>query len=191
MIVRTAELDDLVRLSSVTARLSNVSSPLGGIFGNVRSSGHKAHRGWDLYAAIGTVCFAVADGEVSSERYDKSGYGRYVTIKLFGAEIDRLAAQFGATQLFALYGHLSPGTIARRSCILAGTPVARTGNSGNASNTPPHLHFELRLGKKVGTKNKTVIEPGERIDPGLLLGYKALSSRSSDRAVLSSMFKIR
>jgi murein DD-endopeptidase MepM/ murein hydrolase activator NlpD len=85
---------------------------------------------------------------------------------------------YGASHLYAFYGHLKwihPALKQVKQCVAIpeGSPVGATGVSGNATNTPPHLHFEIR----------TTPCPGRglagRIDPGEILGYDYY--RSNDR----------
>jgi murein DD-endopeptidase MepM/ murein hydrolase activator NlpD len=54
--------------------------------------------------------------------------------------------------------------------VLEGDEIGLTGTSGNAGNTPPHLHFELR------TNPRPSSGLSDRLDPGELLGYGYYSS---------------
>ena len=53
--------------------------------------------------------------------------------------------------------------------VAEGDLIALSGNSGNASNTPSHLHFELRTHPNLGKGL------AGRINPGELLGYSHYS----------------
>ncbi len=142
MILRRADLDAAVQLPSVTDRLKKNASPTGGSFGYVRSSGGKFHSGWDLYAKVGTPCFSILPGEVVWAA-SISGYGRTVVLKLHGPQAEELANRLLVPAVYALYGHLS-SILVREMSVREGVAVGMTGADGNASNTPPHLHFELR-----------------------------------------------
>ena len=72
-----------------------------------------------------------------------------------------------AAKLYALYAHLLrslavPGPTGR---VNEGQVIAYSGNSGNAGNEPPHLHFEIWTKPNVGHF------PDGRISPGEILGY--------------------
>ncbi|MDX2016888.1 MAG: M23 family metallopeptidase [Planctomycetota bacterium] len=183
MILRRAELDAYVELPGITSRLNTVASPLGGTFGMVRSGGHKRHGGWDLYAAVGTPCFAVCGCQFEFEGVI-SGYGLCLVLKLLDPEAISLARRHGAENLYALYAHLASVTAGRAS-YMAGAPVALAGNSGNASNTPPHLHLEIR------TTPLPKRGDGAAIDPAELLGSAPLVSRSDDVVRLKRIYGLR
>ena len=73
---------------------------------------------------------AVADGVVTSSKYDGDGYGYYVTVE-------------HADGMTSLYAHLSRTTV-ESGRVQAGDVLGRSGNTG--SSTGPHLHFEMRRG---------------------------------------------
>ena len=172
MVIRTAELDELARSQRASAVLSPARSPLGGTFGKVRSSGARPHQGWDLYARVGTPAYAIAGGVVAGVRAGDGleGYGTQVCIELDA----QVALSFRQPVLFAFYGHLASAKVSPGQKVKEGDLVGYTGNSGNAFNTPAHLHFETR----------TVAWPGKglrgRIDPGAVLGFKYYSCSEQD-----------
>jgi murein DD-endopeptidase MepM/ murein hydrolase activator NlpD len=90
------------------------------------------HQGLDMFAPRGTPVVAAADGYVSQK---------------FNGPISGLAVEItdsANTQYF--YAHLSafgPG-IEPRTTVRVGQVVGYIGNTGNASSTSPHLHFEVQ-----------------------------------------------
>ncbi len=170
MKMRTAELDATKSANDVSSRLSHNASPIGGSFGRVRSSGTKPHQGWDLYAEIGTPVYAVGPGVVEFAE-TRGDYGTQICLRLDEQPQTPMAFQpLGEQQRYAFYAHLSLCLVKKGQAVLEGDVIALTGNSGNASNTPPHLHFELR------TKPRPSTGLAGRVDPGSLLGYGYYSS---------------
>jgi murein DD-endopeptidase MepM/ murein hydrolase activator NlpD len=171
MTIRTADLDRSKQSPGVTSRLSYAASPLGGSFGKVRSCGHKPHQGWDLYADIGTPVYAIAPGVVEFVQ-SRGDYGLQLCIRLDEDAMCTASAGFSRVgQLWAFYAHLSLVFFQTGQAVLESDVVALTGNSGNATNVPPHLHFEIRT-KPHAAKGLT-----GRIDPARLLGYDYYMSR--------------
>lgn len=170
MKIRTAELDATTSAPSVSSRLSHHASPVGGSFGRVRSSGTKPHQGWDLYAEIGTPVYAVGPGVVEYAE-TRGDYGNQICLRLDEQSLTPMTPQYLGEQLrYAFYAHLSLCLVKKGQAVLEGDVIALTGNTGNAANTPPHLHFELR------TKPRPSTGLGGRLDPGSLLGYGYYSS---------------
>jgi hypothetical protein len=90
------------------------------------------HQGLDLFAPRGTPVVAAADGYVSQK----------VNGPISGLAVEITDA--GKTQYF--YAHLSgfgPG-ISAGTRVHVGQIVGYIGNTGNASRTVPHLHFEIQ-----------------------------------------------
>jgi murein DD-endopeptidase MepM/ murein hydrolase activator NlpD len=183
MIIRRAELDALITTTGVTSKLNPVASPVGGVFGKVRSSGHKMHTGWDLYAAVGTPCFAICGCEFVSTSVI-GDYGTTLVVKLLDPAANMLAMKHGVPSIYAMYCHLSNVRVANAS-FMQGTILASTGNSGNATNTPPHLHFEVR---KTPTPRKG---DGSAIDPGELLGSRHLVSQADDVRRVKAIYGLK
>lgn len=108
-------------------------------FGMVRKNtdgSSRPHQGWDLYAAPGTPCYAVAGGHVKAIR-TVGGYGLTVI----------LAFRHDGDDLFAAYSHLSRIDVREGQAVKLGQQIGLSGNSGNAAamkGEDCHLHFELR-----------------------------------------------
>jgi murein DD-endopeptidase MepM/ murein hydrolase activator NlpD len=179
MVIRVAELDKNVTFEQVTQRLKDSASPVGGMRGMVRSSGHKGHAGWDLYANIGSPAYAVTwgvvEGVLSGQNLSKDGYGNYVGLRLLSREARKLAKAKGVTYIYAFYGHLSAVQVRPGDPVWQGRVIGLTGNTGNAYNTPPHLHFELRTAFQWEKGHPLKFN----IDPGELLGYGYYSTSAS------------
>jgi murein DD-endopeptidase MepM/ murein hydrolase activator NlpD len=92
------------------------------------------HQGLDVFAPRGTPVVAAADGHVS-QKLDGPISGLAVEI-----------TDVGNTQYF--YAHLSgfASGIAAGTRVHAGQVLGYIGNTGNASRTLPHLHFEIQPG---------------------------------------------
>ncbi|MCM5681749.1 M23 family metallopeptidase [Schlegelella sp. S2-27] len=125
-------------------------------FGMVRNGGTRPHQGWDLYAAPGTPCYAIADGKIELIETG-SALGNMVLLGF-----DR-----GGQRLYAAYCHLSFVLARDGEPVRRGDMLGYTGNTGNAASMTgddQHLHFEVRTAKKPGHGL------GGRIDPADLYG---------------------
>jgi murein DD-endopeptidase MepM/ murein hydrolase activator NlpD len=126
-------------------------------FGAPRSGG-RTHAGQDIMAPKMAKALAAADGVVSALRHDSSGLSgnsltitgddgwKYVYIHLNN---DRPGTDDGANLYDQAFG---PG-IRRGVRVTAGQHVGYVGDSGNAEDTAPHLHFEMHA------PDGTVINP--------------------------------
>jgi len=161
MNIRYAIREQGMAAGKITSVLNPSSSPLGGAYGKVRSLGTRMHDGWDLYAQVGTPVRAVCQGRVFSTPPPSSGLGKCIVVRLEESHAQALAKARKVRSLYAVYGHLSAISVQENERVWAGKRIGLSGNTGNASNTPPHLHFELR----------TSPEPHHSIDPGELLGF--------------------
>jgi murein DD-endopeptidase MepM/ murein hydrolase activator NlpD len=99
-------------------------------FGEARS-GHRTHKGIDIFAPRGRWVVAAASGEVVRVGQDPLG-GNVVWIAGEGAKM-------------YYYAHLDRFRPELRvgEQVRAGTPLGFVGITGNARTTPPHLHFGI------------------------------------------------
>lgn len=116
-------------------------------FGDPRSEG-RAHKGNDLIAERGTPVVAVADGRIARMTkgtragfYVMVDHGDGYTSWYMHLDNDTEGTddgRGGAARAFA--PELSVG-----DPVAAGQLIGYLGDSGNAENTIPHVHFEFRL----------------------------------------------
>ena len=139
-----------------------------GAFGMVRltSNGNpKGHQGLDIFADIGTPCYACLDGEiVSYSNEGNDGYGNVLVLKVSGDELrgakNNYTLEFAsemikgdgfdenASEYYLRYAHLS-SAVKTSGYVKAGELVCYTGDTGNAKDViNPHLHFEIAMKKK-------------------------------------------
>ncbi len=98
-------------------------------FGNPRRGPPvHTHQGTDIFAAKGTLVYAVADGVVT---YSDGGLGG-IGINLKTADGTRY-----------YYAHLDSRSVANGATVKAGDVIGAVGDTGNAQGGPPHLHFEV------------------------------------------------
>lgn len=101
-----------------------------------RRSGGRRHQGVDYGAPMGTAIVAPWNGIVVKRGKNK-----------LGGHIVKLKHPNGYTTYFA---HLKSTAIVKEGELVEqGQTIGYVGMSGNAKGTTPHLHFELRNGKKV------------------------------------------
>ncbi|HEY8279101.1 MAG TPA: peptidoglycan DD-metalloendopeptidase family protein [Bdellovibrionota bacterium] len=104
-------------------------------------SGHRTiHMGIDLAAPVNTAIRSFYAGEVFLFGYNGApgDYG-YTLITRH---------EFGGEPLFALYGHLSEGSVAAKQKgqkIASGETIAWVGDRHENGGWNPHLHFQLSL----------------------------------------------
>jgi murein DD-endopeptidase MepM/ murein hydrolase activator NlpD len=104
-------------------------------FGAERDGGVRAHRGVDVFAPRGTAAVASVDAWVS--RVDTTRRGGNVVW---------LQPLFGDLRLY--YAHLDAQFVEPGQFVRAGEVIGTVGNTGNASTTPPHLHFGVYLRRR-------------------------------------------
>jgi murein DD-endopeptidase MepM/ murein hydrolase activator NlpD len=95
------------------------------------------HQGNDIFAATGTPVVAVCDGSLN----------RVGTLPISG---NRLWVKCAKTGDSFFYAHLSAFATDTRSGlrVKAGQVVGFVGSTGDAEQTPPHLHFEVHPGNR-------------------------------------------
>lgn len=104
---------------------------IGSFWGDPRDGGRRKHEGNDIFATRGTPLLAVADGRITSTRTSNLG-GK--TVWLEDGE---------GRPIRYYYAHLDKRLVQEGDYVTRGEPVGLVGNTGNAINTPPHLHFGI------------------------------------------------
>ena len=158
-------------------------------FHEARDAGARYHLGHDIIAATMTPLVAVVDGYVSYIASPQASWGY---------EIDLLDSD-GYSYLYLHVNNDTPGTddgrggevyayapgIARGVRVTAGQLIGWVGDSGNAEETVPHLHFETHdpshapidpfqsLVHAKGAYNTPSFVPGAPIDQPIVLGNGA------------------
>lgn len=126
------------------------ASSIGGVFGDPRDDGARAHEGVDIFAPRGTAVIAVADGIIEQARNTPTG----------GLVIWQADA---SSSLTYYYAHLDELLVREGTYARAGDIIGTVGNTGNARGAQPHLHF-------------AVYRPGRiPLDPEPLLGSRPAS----------------
>ena len=100
----------------------------------------RAHDGVDIEVAIATPVLApfagvVVDPATLWHPWDPSRYGNVVVVR---------SSEPTSTGYLSISAHLSRVAVQVGATVSRGQLVGLTGRSGNAGETVPHLHFELR-----------------------------------------------
>lgn len=121
-------------------------------------SGGRRHMGTDIFAPRGTPVVAAVGGTVRQAGFGGSLGGNRVWVE-------------GDDGRFYYYAHLDTIGAARGERVEVGQQIGTVGNTGNAANTPSHLHFSInsRMGSEDGIGNAaheighgaTVVDTGE------------------------------
>jgi murein DD-endopeptidase MepM/ murein hydrolase activator NlpD len=113
-------------------------------FGADREGGRRRHAGIDIFAGKGQPIVAVADG-VIEKIGEGSLAGQYVIVRHddgWRSKYLHLDNDSPGTDDGSAIGYARGIDMGMR--VVAGTVIGFLGDSGNAENTVPHLHFELR-----------------------------------------------
>jgi murein DD-endopeptidase MepM/ murein hydrolase activator NlpD len=108
------------------------------VFGDKR--GTRSHQGIDIKAPRGTNVVAVISGQVERIKEGGSG-GKQLYLR-------------GDKGRLYYYAHLDSWKVEAADKVKAGQVLGTVGDTGNAKNTTPHLHFEVMIGKQ-----KEAIDP--------------------------------
>ncbi|HET7711775.1 MAG TPA: M23 family metallopeptidase, partial [Thermoanaerobaculia bacterium] len=98
-----------------------------------RDGGSRLHKGIDIFAPRGTAVVAVADGFVS-----------FIGDQPKGGHCIWLTTENGISFYYAHLDRWAPGLYEGME-VHSGDLLGFVGNTGNASRTPPHLHFAVNL----------------------------------------------
>ena len=110
-----------------------------GRFGAARGGGTRVHAGIDVLLPIGTPVLAPCDGSAQAGN-ESGGFGLFVTVT---CALPASLTDGSATVGEFLFGHLS--SQGRSGRVAKGQEVGRSGDSGNARGTNPHIHTEFRI----------------------------------------------
>lgn len=102
-------------------------------WGASRDAGRRSHEGIDIFAPRGTPVVAVTDGRITSSGERGLG-GKQVWLR----DPKRNQSLY--------YAHLDSIAPITNSKVRTGDTIGFVGNTGNARNTPPHLHFGIYKG---------------------------------------------
>lgn len=105
---------------------------IGGGFGAPRGGGARAHHGVDIFAKRGTPVRAVVAGRVRTGTAGIGGKHLWLTGSTLG---------LGGARYY--YAHLDSFAVESGDKVQQGEILGYVGNTGNAKNTPPHLHFGI------------------------------------------------
>lgn len=108
--------------------VSGTKAKAGSFWGDSRDGGVRRHEGIDIFAPKLTPVLAGADGVVTSVQEGGLG-GKVVWQKVQGRSIS------------LYYAHLDKQLVQPGQTVKAGDTLGLVGNTGNAKNTPAHLHF--------------------------------------------------
>jgi murein DD-endopeptidase MepM/ murein hydrolase activator NlpD len=104
----------------------------------------KFHAGIDIKASVGTDCHAIEDSKVEEVSYG-ADLGKYVSISY--AKDNKT---YGV-----VYCHLSVQSVKKGESVKAGDLLGKTGVTGNAEASNPHLHLEIQDQVWVGYPDAT------------------------------------
>lgn len=119
--------------------LNGENSSIGSYWGDIRDGGNRDHKGIDIFAKKGTPVIAVTPGRVGFTG-EKGLGGKQVWLR------DRKRNQ----SLY--YAHLD-SIMPNLGTVKTGDTLGFVGNTGNARNTLPHLHFGIY------TRSRGAIDP--------------------------------
>jgi murein DD-endopeptidase MepM/ murein hydrolase activator NlpD len=119
---------------SLSFPVSSSGKPrIGSFWGDARDEGARKHEGVDIFAPRGTPALAAADGTVTNVTENKLG-GNVVFMR-------------PADKDYTLYyAHLQQQLVTGGQTVRIGDTIGLVGNTGNAINTVPHLHFGIYTG---------------------------------------------
>lgn len=103
---------------------------IGSFWGDARDAGNRKHEGIDIFGKFRTPVVAAADGIVHSTRENNLG-GKVVFMQPDGKDYT------------LYYAHLDAQLVREGERVNKGDTLGLMGNTGNARNTPTHLHFGI------------------------------------------------
>lgn len=115
---------------SLSFPASHSKAKAGSFWGASRDGGKRSHEGVDIFAPKGSPAVAAADGIVTGVNEGGIG-GKVVWLRPHGKSYT------------LYYAHLDDQLVQPGQQVKAGDILGTVGNTGNARNTPAHLHFGI------------------------------------------------
>lgn len=103
---------------------------IGSFWGDNRDKGARRHEGIDIFGKFRTPVIAAADGIITSARQNN-----------LGGKVIFMHPQGKSYTLY--YAHLDSQLVREGQNVRTGDTLGLMGNTGNARNTPTHLHFGI------------------------------------------------
>ncbi len=103
---------------------------VGSIWGDDRDGGIRRHEGIDIFAPFRSPVIAAADGRVTAVNTNNLG-GKVIWLRPRSADYT------------LYYAHLDEQIAVSGQSVKTGDTLGLVGNTGNARNTPSHLHFGI------------------------------------------------
>ena len=140
-------------------------------FGDSRDEGGRRHEGLDIFTPKGTPALAVADGLITGVSENKLG-GLVVFMRP------------NEKDYTLYYAHLEVQLVHEGQQVKAGDTVGLIDNTGNAKNTPTHLHFGIYTnGGAVDPLpfiNRTILTPKDVEMPPDLLNAAVVTKKTAE-----------
>lgn len=109
---------------------SSANPHIGSFWGASRDAGARKHEGIDIFGKFHTPVVAAADGYITGVNENRLG-GKVVWLRPEGKNYT------------LYYAHLDSQIAKQGTFVKTGDVVGLMGNTGNAKNTPTHLHFGI------------------------------------------------
>jgi murein DD-endopeptidase MepM/ murein hydrolase activator NlpD len=117
--------------------------------GTVSQEFSGSHAGMDIAAPSGTPVYAVSNGVVMNAQKDLVyGAGNYVVIRHAPGDYNAYR-RYCPSDEWTKYCHLNTVCVRPGQVVWQGQLIGTVGKTGNA--TGNHLHFEIRIGARLGT----------------------------------------
>ncbi|KAA2243574.1 M23 family metallopeptidase [Chitinophaga agrisoli] len=109
---------------------SKTRSRIGSFWGDARDQGGRKHEGIDIFGTFRTPVVAAANGYISRVGLNNLG-GKVIFMQPEGKDYT------------LYYAHLDSQLVRSGQQVMTGDTLGLMGNTGNAKNTPTHLHFGI------------------------------------------------
>lgn len=101
--------------------------------------GEGSHPGVDIRVPEGTPIHSIANGVVTSVRFDDGGFGKLIVVR--HPHVPDPSNHASLITVYSVYGHLSQQQVAEGEIVSKGQVIGLSGKTGLASG--PHLHFQI------------------------------------------------
>lgn len=105
----------------------------GGRYGAGRSDG-TPHNGLDIKSPLNDPLHSMFSGGVYAAIHSSGDFGNYVIVR----------SNYGGENIYVLYAHLNSLNVSSGESVNIGDILGKTGDTGNAAGTVPHVHIEVR-----------------------------------------------